>query len=557
MMISVIAETLSIASVIPFLSALTNPEKLMEFDWFQPILQFLTIESPNQLLLPLTIVFISIAIIAAIIRILLLWVNSRLTASMGVQLRSEVFARTLYQPYEYHLLHNSSHLISMTAEKVGIVINSGILQVLMLVNAFVTSIAIIGVLLLINTTIALLTFLILGGGYLIIGLLVRKTVSANGLIVAKNQPIAVKYVQEGLGGIRDIIMDSTQNIFIKIYSKVAYNIQTNEATNSFLGNLPKSLLEMMSIVFIAILAYVLQTGTREEQQVIPILGALALGGQRLLPALQQMYFSWSRINATQSIVEEVVTQLNKPFPPYTEKNIKPIKFDKKIKLCNVTFKYKNTKAHVLKSINLDITKGYKVGFVGTTGSGKSTLLDICMGLLIPTKGILSVDGVEINDSNLREWQSNIAHVPQNIFLSDASIAENIAFGSTQDQIDLRIVKKAAKHAFLDEFIESLPNKYQAKVGERGVQLSGGQRQRIGIARALYKQANLIILDEATSALDNQTESKVMQAINNLDENLTVLIIAHRLSTLKGCNIIYKLENGAIVDSGDYKQMISK
>lgn len=555
MMISVFAETLSIASVIPFLSALTNPEKLMNFEWFQPILQVLNVEFSNQLLLPLTIVFISFAVFAALIRVLQLWVYNRLTASMGVQLRNELVTKTLFQPYEYHLEQNSSNLISLTTEKTNIVIQTGILQVLLFVNALVTSLSIILVLVFINPVIALLTFLILGGGYLIIGLVVRSNIKKNGLIVAKNQPIAVKYIQEGLGGIRDIIMDGSQQIFISQYSKVTSNIQMKEAKNSFLGNLPKSILEVMSITFIAVLAYILQTGSQENQQVIPILGALALGAQRLLPALQQMYFSWSRVYATQSIIEEVVEQLSKPISKHKKITKKPIHVGDCIQLKNVAFKYNNSKDLVLKSINITIPKGSKTGFIGKTGTGKSTLLDVFMGLLIPTKGQLTVDGVEINQLNLKNWQSNIAHVPQHIFLSDATIAENIAFGSRLDEIDMKRLKKSTELAYLNEFIEDLPKGLFTKVGERGVQLSGGQRQRIGIARALYKQVSIIVLDEATSALDNKTELQVMKAINSLDNKLTVLIIAHRLSTLKNCDTIYKLSNGAIAQFGNYQQVI--
>ena len=556
MLVSVIAETLSIGAIVPFLSALTNPEKLIQLDWFQPVLLLLDITSSEELLLPLTLAFVGTAIFAAFIRILLLWVNTRLTASMGIQLRSEVFARTLFQPYEYHLEHNSSQLISMTTEKVGLAIQAGILHVLMFMNALVTSIAIIGILVLINPMVAMLTFLVLGGGYLFMGLLVRKNIRKNGISIAENQPESVKYMQEGLGGIRDIIMDGTQQVFINLYTKVASKIQISEMRNSFLGNLPKSLLEVMSITFIAILAYYLQSGTGKELQVLPVLGALALGAQRLLPALQQMYFSWSRINAYQSIVVEVVEQLNQPLAHYSDRaNITSMNFNNEIEFNDVVFKYKNSEDVVLNKINLIITKGTKVGFIGTTGSGKSTLLDMCMGLLSPSSGQLTVDGVKVDSTNLKEWQLNIAHVPQSIFLSDASIAENIAFGISINHIYMVRVKLASKLAFLHDFIEKQPNGYKTTVGERGVQLSGGQRQRIGIARALYKQANILVFDEATSALDNKTETKVMQAIGSLENNLTVLLIAHRLSTLKKCDVIYKLENGNIVDSGNFKKMV--
>ena len=557
MIISVFAEMISIGSIIPFLSALTNPDILMNLNWFQPILHLLDIKSSKELLLPLTIGFVGASVFAAGIRILLLWVNTRLSASMGIQLRNEIYARTLYQPYEFHVMHNSSQLISMVTEKVGIAILAGILHVLMLISAFVTSIAIITTLLIVNSTVALLVFFILGGGYILMGYLVRQKIKNNGEIIAKNQPEAVKCMQEGLGGIRDIIMDNSQSIFIQLYSKVATDMQLAGMRNSFLGGLPKSLLEVLSITLIAILAYSLQMGDNKEQQVLPLLGALALGAQRLLPALQQIYFSWSTINGYQPIIAEVVSQLEQIAPKQIEekKDIIPLAFEKSISLENIKFKYQNTGNYVLENVNLTIKKGSKVGFIGKTGSGKSTLLDIIMGLFSPSQGEIKVDGIKIDVNNIANWQANIAHVPQSIFLTDTSMAENIAFGVPIEKINMIQVKEAAQKASLDSFIEELPNGYETSVGERGVQLSGGQRQRIGIARALYKQASVIVFDEATSALDNATEVSVMQAINSLDENLTILIIAHRLSTLKDCDVIYRLDKGSIMEFGSYETMI--
>jgi ATP-binding cassette subfamily B protein len=559
MIISVFAEIISIGSVIPFLSALTNPDKLMQLDWIKPFLDFLNIHSSKELLLPLTIGFVGASIFAGAVRILLLFVNTRLSASMGIQLRNEIYAKTLKQPYAFHVANNSSQLISMVTEKVGLAILAGILHVLMMISSFLTSIAIIVALLVMNPLVALLAFSILGGGYILIGYIVRKQIKNNGDIIAKNQPEAIKCMQEGLGGIRDIILDNSQNIFIEMYSKVASKMQLAGASNSFLGGVPKSILEVLSIILIASLAYILQMGDNNEQQVLPLLGALALGAQRLLPALQQIYFSWSTINASQSIINEVVAQLPQEHTNEikNEKATEALPFEKEISLENIVFKYQNTDNHVLNNISLKIKKGSKIGFIGKTGSGKSTLLDIIMGLFYPDEGCIKVDNKKITKENITNWQLNIAHVPQSIFLTDATIAENIAFGTPLDKIDMHRVKQATKQAFLDDFIEELPNKYLTKVGERGVQLSGGQRQRIGIARALYKNASIIVFDEATSALDNETELSVMRAINALDDNLTILIIAHRLTTLKDCDIIYKLEKGSITSFGKYKEMIKE
>jgi ATP-binding cassette subfamily B protein len=559
MILSVFTEIISIGAIIPFLSALTNPDILMKLDWFQPIINLLNIKSSDELLFPLTLGFIGASVFAALIRILLLWLNTRLSADMGIQLRNDVYTKTLYQPYSFHIAHNSSQLISMVTEKVGIAIHAGILHVLMLISSTITSFSIIITLLIVNPIVALSAFVTLGGGYILIGYLVRKKIKDNGDIISKNQPEAVKCMQEGLGGIRDIILDSSQNVFTELYSKVATNIQLAGMRNSFLAGLPKSLLEVLSITLIAILAYALQMGDNKEQQVLPLLGALALGAQRLLPALQQIYFSWSTINGYQSIIEDVVSQLPKETINKIDNKsvIKPLAFEKDILLENIKFKYQNTDNYVLKNISLKIKKGSKIGFIGKTGSGKTTLLDIIMGLFYPSQGEIKVDGIKIDKNNIANWQANIAHVPQSIFLTDASMAENIAFGIPMDKIDMQKVKEAAKQASLHDFIEELPDGYKTSVGERGVQLSGGQRQRIGIARALYKEASIIIFDEATSALDNETEISVMEAINSLDKNLTILIIAHRLSTLEDCDTIYKLDNGYIVENGTYDEIIQK
>jgi len=262
--------------------------------------------------------------------------------------------------------------------------------------------------------------------------------------------------------------------------------------------------------------------------------------------LQQSYHAYSSIKGSRSSFEDVLNLLDQPLSEYADQlPVRPIPFEKEIKLTNLNFRYTEDSPWVLKNINFSLEKGARIGFIGVTGSGKSTLLDIIMGLLPPTSGKLIIDQQSINSQNLRAWQAHIAHVPQNIFLSDVTIEENIAFGIAKEQIDHQRVKKAAQQAQIAELIEQWKEGYQTLVGERGVRLSGGQRQRIGIARALYKKANVLIFDEATSALDNETEREVMEAVKGLDGDITVLIIAHRLSTLKDCDKVVKLDNNTL------------
>ena len=279
---------------------------------------------------------------------------------------------------------------------------------------------------------------------------------------------------------------------------------------------------------------------------IPVLGALALGAQRLLPVLQQAYASYSTIKGSKSSFEDILNLLDQSLPEYADQPLpEPIPFAKEIKLNNLNFRYSEDAPWVLKNVNLSLKKGSRIGFMGVTGSGKSTLLDIIMGLLPATEGGLMIDNQTINNQSRRAWQAHIAHVPQNIYLSDSTIEENIAFGIAKELIDHQRVKKAAQQAQIAELIEEWKDGYQTFVGERGIRLSGGQRQRIGIARALYKQANVLIFDEATSALDDQTEKKIMDEIYQISQNKTLIIVAHRLSTIKGCDQVYKIENGAV------------
>lgn len=555
MVFSVFAEMVSLGSVVPFLSALTNPQMLIEQAWFQPVNAFLKVKSADELLLPLTMVFIIAALVSSGLRVLLLWVNTRLTVSMSIQLRTALYSRALYSPYEFHLASNSSALITLVTQKIGQATGAGIMHVLMLVVALMTSTAIILTLLLIDPLVAVLAFGVLGGGYVLVGFVTRNMLKRNSHTIAQNQPLAVKQLQEGIGGIRDVILDQSQETFLKNYSGYVQKAEVAGRKNGIISQLPKYVLELIGIVLIAGLAYYLQL---QGKAALPILGALTLGAQRLLPSLQQAYFSWSTIAGAQTAIAEVVNYLDVESAQISKtENRLPISFQKSIELDHISFKYAGSGTNVLSNISFSITKGSRIGFIGETGSGKSTLLDVIMGLLTPGGGKMLIDDVEIDAGNRKSWQKHIAHVPQSIYLSDTTILENIAFGVPLEQIDKDKVVVAAKKAHLHHFIEELPRAYETFVGERGVQLSGGQRQRIGIARALYKQAEVIVFDEATSALDDVTEKVVMEAIESLDEELTILMIAHRLSTLKDCDVIYKLSHGKIVEFGSYEQVCSK
>lgn len=397
----------------------------------------------------------------------------------------------------------------------------------------------------------------IGFGSLYCGILYfsKSHLDSNSKKIAIESTKVIQALQEGLGGIRDVILDGNQNFYCKMYRNSDLPLRRAQGDNSFLTGSPRFLMEAIGMCLIAFLAYFLSQSDGGISKAIPILGALALGAQRLLPALQQIYGAISTIRGSKASFDDVIDLIDQPLTLESDASTKMMAFDHSISLSDVSFRYLDSSPYVVKSFNLNISSGSRIGFFGETGSGKSTLFDIIMGLLAPSSGALIVDGTKVDISNVKSWQANIAHVPQSIYLSDASIAENIAFGCEKSNIDYEAVKIAAKKSQISDFINELPEQYETKVGERGVRLSGGQKQRIGIARALYKKAKVIILDEATSALDSITEDEVMKSVEALQKDLTILIIAHRLTTLKNCDQIVELGNAGIIRTGSYNDLV--
>jgi ABC-type multidrug transport system fused ATPase/permease subunit len=354
----------------------------------------------------------------------------------------------------------------------------------------------------------------------------------------------IRAVQEGLGGIRDVIIDNRQGVFLGRFTELDrtwWNIQTD---NSLAGSGPRFAVEAAGMVLIAGLAYVLVTKTGYGGGALPLLGVVALGAQRLLPLMQLVYGNWTLVLANMGSATAMLSVLEAPAADdYREPLPAPLAFERDIRFNRVSYRYPSGDDLVLQPFDLTIAKGARIGLIGRTGAGKSTLVDLLMGLLEPTAGSIEIDGARLDAANRRAWQRRIAQVPQSIFLADASIAENIAFGIEPKDIDRRQVELAAERAALAPFITTLPKGLATVVGERGVRLSGGQRQRIGIARALYKQATVLIFDEATSALDAETERAVMDAVHELPAELTVIIIAHRMTTVDYCEQIVVVDAG--------------
>jgi ABC-type bacteriocin/lantibiotic exporter with double-glycine peptidase domain len=552
MILASFAEVVSISAVLPFLGVLTSPERIFAHELAQPLIRLLQIQSAQELLLPFTLIFIAAAIFAGLARIALLWVQTRLSMAIGADFSVQVYERTLYQPYSLHVSRNSSEILAGASKADGLVY-SLIQPALLSISAVVILVAVIVTLLAIQPFIALAAFIGFGFIYAAVVFITKRRVAKNSQAIATQQIRVTKAIQEGLGGIRDVIIDGTQPVYTKLYKDAFIPMQSAQASNQVVGASPRFGVEALGMVLIAGLAYMLAAGSWAASAVtnaIPVLGALALGAQRLLPVLQQIYTAYITIKGNQASTQDALDLLDQPMPAHANAQpAKPMAFQTAITLKDLGFRYTAQGPWVLRHLNIHIPKGSRVGFVGVTGSGKSTLLDIVMGLLTPIEGALLIDDTAVNPQNPRAWQAHISHVPQAIYLTDTSIAENIAFGVPAEIIDLQRVKKAAQQAQIAQTVESWSNSYSTLVGERGVRLSGGQRQRIGIARALYKRANVIIFDEATSALDNETETAVMRAVETLSRDITILIIAHRLTTLKNCDQIVELANGRIKTVG--------
>lgn len=546
MVVASFAEVLSIGAVLPFLGVLMTPEQLFGNPSVQPFAKILNINQADELLLPLTVIFVTAALFSGVMRLVLLWWQTQIGFAIGADFSFQIYMKTLYQPYAIHVSRNSSQIIATISTKTTLVINYFLLPILFIISSLLILIAIMVTLVIIKPFAALIVFSGFGLLYGIISQYTKQKLVKYSSCVSVKSNEAIKILQEGLGGIRDVLIDGTQRVYCNIYKNTDRLLRRSQANIQIIAGAPRFLMESLGMAIIAILAYVLATGKSGIDGAIPILGLLALSAQRLLPVVQSIYSSWTSMNGSLSSVQDVLELLEQELPDNIDRStINPIGFNKYLRINNLGFCYPEADSWILRDISIEIQKGSCIGLIGKSGAGKSTLIDIMLGLLHPTKGTIDVDGVIISSDNCSSWQMCVAHVPQVIFLSDSTVAENIALGVPQNLIDYGRIKKVAQAAQIEETIESWSENYHTLVGERGVRLSGGQRQRIGIARALYKKPEILILDEATSALDNETEKSIMETVYNLPGNVTTIIVAHRLSTLSKCDEIYQVENGKI------------
>ena len=551
-----LAEMLSLSAVIPFIGILTQPEEIFNNDFFSPFIKNYNIESPKSLVLPITLFFCFCALLAGLMRLLLLWSSINISNSTGADLSKDVYKKTLFQPYKVHISRNTSEIISGITQKVNNA-TSAISSLITVITSILLMLAILATLLIIDPLIASVSLISFSIVYFLIAFFTRIRLKKNSNFISISQIKVVKSLQEGLGAIRDILLDNNQLLFTKEYGKNVVLLQKSLGENQYITLAPRFVMEALGMVLIAFFAYLavsLTKGTSDLNSTLPVLAALALAAQRLLPLLQQVYGNWSAVLGSIISLQDILELLNQPLPDRAGVQ-KKVVFVKEIELKEFSFKYENDKEFILEKVNIKFKKGSKVGIIGETGAGKSTLIDLLMGLLNPTKGELLIDNKILNDEIILGWQSNISHVPQDIFLIDESIEKNITFGFRDNEIDKDKIDEVIDRALLREFVDSSSYGLSLKVGEKGVRLSGGQKQRIGLARALYKNPSILVLDEATSALDNETEEKVIRSLNSLNDDVTIFMIAHRQSTLKFCDKIIEIKDKKIKDLGSYDQFI--
>lgn len=546
-----VAEVVSLGLVIPFLAVLSDPAAIHGHTSVQPLLQWFGVADPGALLLPLTIVFCVAAVLAAGVRFGLVWAQTRLGERIGNDLGEEAFRRTLHQPYLVHVGRHSSEIVAALMSKTDTAIHFVLIPLFSLAGTAVTGVAIVAFMVWASPLLTLGAFGLLGGTYAVMVALNRPRIAAGGRRVTEGQTRIAQVVQEGLGGIREVLLGGLQPYFVRRFRAADRSLRHAIGTIAVLGHAPRHAVDALTVVMVGAVVFHAARAPGGLDAAIPTLGALALAIQRLLPMAQHAYFCWTAVQGGRASLDDLLALLEQPLPePAADGNFPALAFARALEFRDVTFRYGDDGRDVLRQVSLTIPKGSRVGVVGETGSGKSTFLDLAMGLILPRTGAVLVDDVALTAGNARAWQKKVAHVPQHIFLADASIAANIAFGAEDDEIDMDRVRAAAQRAQLEATIRGLADGFATRVGERGVQLSGGQRQRIGIARALYRDAELLVLDEATSALDDETEDAVVAALEGIGRGVTVLTVAHRRRSLRGCDFVLEIGRDGTVRRAD-------
>ena len=563
-LIMAIMEVIGVGAIGPFMTVASDPTVVETNNILNRVYTALGIEDVRYFIAGLGIVFFIIILFTnsfttVVMFFLYKWTNLR-SYTLGRKLMSQY----LYQPYSYFLDHNTSELSKNILAEVQQILTQAIRPGMELIARGMVASAILLFLFISSPIVAMVVTIVLGGAYALVFSLARRKLTRIGTLLRKYNKERYKYSGEAFGAIKDVKILGKELVFEAQFAVSSRKFSRQQANRQIITNLPRYIIEALAFGLVILLVVVLTVSGGEMVKVIPLVSIYAYAGFRLMPALRILFKNAGTFRTSGPIIEAMYNDITQNADEVDASRIEAEKlmetnnrfpFNKEIKLQNIDFAYPTSPAPVLSDINLVINKNSTIAFIGSTGCGKTTLVDIILGLL-KGEGNIEVDGQKIHAGNIRNWQLNFGYVPQQIFLADDTVTRNIAFGIKEEQIDFEAVKKAAMISHLHDFIvNEMPDEYDTLVGERGVRLSGGQRQRIGIARALYHNPDILVLDEATSALDNMTEAAVMDAINDLMGEKTIIMIAHRLSTVEKADAIYMLEKGKVVAAGNYVELM--
>lgn len=555
-----IAEVASVLAIGPFMALVGDIQQLQGDSAMGRAYRLMGFANPNDFLFSAGAVALLVLTLSALISSFTLWRLSMYGARVGADLGNRLYRHYLTQPWLFHATSNSSQLTNKIAQECQRM-SSAIIQPIMQMNArIVTGMLMTLTLFIFNPLVASVGLLLFGSAYWLLFNTVRRQLQRNGKSISVQNSQRLKLMNEGFGGIKDTLLLGRQDNFTRSFNQASNEMARAMGNNQVLSQVPRFAMELLAFgAIIGLVLYLLKTHQGDLGDILPLLSIYALAGFKMLPALQQVYTSLTQVRGNVAALDNlrddlIASSIAVPLPRRTGERWIPREH---ITLQQIDFSYPDTQQAALHSLDMHIPANSVVGLVGASGSGKSTTIDLLLGLIHPQRGKLLVDGQPVCADNCRQWQNSLGYVPQSIFLADASISENIAFGVPSDEIDSAQVKRAANMAHLDELLASLPQGLGTRVGERGVQLSGGQRQRIGIARALYQDAQVLVLDEATSALDGITEKLVMDAIHDFAWQKTIIMIAHRLATVRECDIIFLLEAGRVVDQGSYNELVER
>jgi len=544
-------DTAGVASILPFIAVLSNPILIETNNILNSVYQFSKIfgvENSQQFSFFLGLLVLLLLLFSLITRVATVYAQVRFAEMRHYSISKRLVEGYLRQPYYWFLNQNSADLGKNILSEVGLIIGAGFSQLLEGVAKAAIILTIIILLIIVDIKLAFIVGSTISAAYGLIYYFLKKNIILIGKERLKHNGLRFKAINEAFSALKEVKLGGLEQSYIKSFANSAEIFAKTSTRANVITQLPRYFLEAIIFggVLIILLYLMMKTGSFNNS--LPIISLYVFAGYRLMPALQQVYASLTQLNFIKPSIDKLYDDIKnlEPFNDDQDKGI--LSINKSIDLKNIHYNYPSSSRTILKDINISIPAKSTLGLIGTTGCGKTTILDIILGLLQPNQGVLEVDGQIITKKNLRSWQRLIGCVPQSIYLTDDSIAANIAIGQDPKDFNYENIQKSAKIANLHKFItEELPDQYESKIGENGVKLSGGQRQRLGIARALYHNPQLLILDEATSALDNETEKAVIDAINNLNKDITIIFVAHRMNTISNCDIILKLDKGQIIN----------